>query len=134
MGAVVDNLGFGDFEDDAVDGEPGLVSGFEGVEHGSGPGGETLGQEVEVQRAVDAEARSESDGGGASGLIEQVHAEGRDLVEDLPGGFVPHAADEGFPGDDCMGNGVDDGLKGEAEGGVGGRMRFGAHRLPVTAS
>lgn len=72
MGAVVDDADFGDFEDDAVGAEARLLSSFDGGEDRFRIRVETLRQEIEVERAIDAEATSESDGGDASGLIEEV--------------------------------------------------------------
>jgi hypothetical protein len=126
MGAVVDDSGFRHFEDDVVGGDAGALGGFESGEDRSGPRVETLRQKIEMQRDVDAEADSQSDGGGAGGLIEEVKAERRDLVEDLPGRLVPCAADKSFVGDHCFGYAVDDGLEGETEGGIRGMMQSGA--------
>ena len=129
--AVVDDGGFGDFEDDAIGGKAGLAGGFDGSEDRLRPGVEGLRQKIEVQGDVDAEADGEGDGAGAKDLIERMEAQGGDLIEDLPGRFVPCAADESFVGDNFFGYPVDDGLEGEAEGRVGGMVRFGAHGVPV---
>lgn len=53
------------------------------------------------------------------------------MVEDLPCGLVPDAANQGLPGDDFARHGVDNGLKGEAEGWIGDEMQIGAHGAPA---
>jgi len=136
MRAVVDDADLGDFEDDAVGGDTRLLSSFDGGENRFRIRVEALRKKIEVQRTLDAEAAGESDGGEASGLIEEVKIGSRDLIEDLPRGLAPGAANEGFPADDFASDGVDDGLEGESEGridgelwrGLGNELGFGAHR------
>ena len=130
MGAASDDIGLRDFEDDAVYRDTGPLGGLDGGVNRPRIGVEALGEEIQVERAIDAEASGECDRFRARGLIEEVQAERRDLVEDLPGGLVPCAANQGFPGDDFARDGIDDRLKGEAESRVDGELRFGAHGAP----
>lgn len=124
-GAVVDKVGFRGFEDDAVEREAGAAGGVDDGEQSVGGGVEAAGKEIEMEGLVEVQAGGELDGARVGDGIEEVEARGRDLAEHLPGRLVPGAADEGFRGDDGAGVGIDDGLKGEAEGGIGWRRRLG---------
>lgn len=132
-GAIVDDVGLGDFEDDAFEGQAGVVGGFDGAEDGVGEGEEAAGQEIEVEGAFEAEARGEGDCPGACELIEEVETGGRDLVEDLPGGLIPGTADEGFPGDDGARGRVRNGLEGKAERRIGQELGLRVHRFRPTS-
>lgn len=135
MRAVVDDLSFRHFQDDAVGGDARLLGGFDGGENRFRIRVEALRQKIEMQRAVDAETSGKRDCGDASSLIEEVKIGRRDLVEDLPGGLAPWAANESFPANNLASDGVDDGLKGEGEGriageqlrGLGNELGVGAH-------
>lgn len=132
VGAAVDDGRFGEFENDVVERHAGGMRGFDGGEQRPGTGFETQGKKIEMQGAIDAEARGERDGGGAGDLIEEMKAKRRNLIQDLPGRLVPRATNEGFPADDFVRDAVDDGLEGEAKSRVGGIAQIGAHgaRIP----
>lgn len=128
---VFDDEGLRNFENEAMEREVRFAGGFEGGEDRLWIGFEALGEKIQVEGAVDLETGGESDGCGSRGLIEEMEAEWGDLVEDLPRGLVPFAANQSFPGDDFACDGVDDGLKGKAEGRVGDEVDIGAHSTPA---
>jgi hypothetical protein len=130
VSAILDDVIFGDFEDNAFGGDSCFLGGVQRGEDGARPRLETLSEKIQMKRAIDIEPRGEPDSLGASDLIEQVQPERRDLVEHLPGRLIPRATNECFVADDLARGGVDDRLKGEAEGRVDGKQRFGAHRAP----
>ncbi len=131
VSGVFDDQGFRDLENEALEGQACLPGGVEGGEDRLRIGFKALGQEVEVEGAVDFEASGESDCRSARRLIELVQPEGGDLVEDLPGGFVPGTANQSLPGDDFARDGINNGLKCEAKRGVGDDTQVGAHGAPA---
>ena len=119
---VADLFDFGDFEDDALEGEADGGSGVEGAVQALFGFVDGVGVEVDAEAgsgAEDAESGRDGDGFLSAALIDGIAIVVQGVVEDGGGGLALRAAGEGFVGEDAAFLDVDDGLEGHGEGELG---------------